>query len=448
VSIGRSVGLQVPCLMLALAATAGQLPADSPSAGGLQFSLRIEGQSYVLGEPVLVTVAWKNASGDSIQVKDWLGWQSDAFSVYRGSKRLDYRCLCIDYVAGPPSRVLGPQQEYSETIDLSQCYDLLSEGAYTVRAEYVADPAAHDARGQSARVDIALRRASERELARFRPLAAEGDLFAIRVLGAHRDTMAVPALQKAVESASEDVRGDATVALARIGTADAIDVLRGRSARETDFVLLTAIREILRHPGVETPLLKELLAVPLYPPPRRGLTWGRVAHDKKLGTDLVSCHGAPRPEGGDCDAHEGDTLCTEQLPILCLKRDGSARPNYALVGTAHSMPREYYQGWAGGRIALTRPVRGTNLTSLAAADAICAQALGKGYRMAEFHDGKYVVGMGEQRLHGKLWPKDDALASGGWAFHARGKVKGTTRFWVSINDQPANCWNPERSTGP
>jgi hypothetical protein len=104
------------------------------------------------------------------------------------------------------------------------------------------------------------------------------------------------------------------------------------------------------------------------------------------------------------------------------------------------MSREYYQGWAGGRIALTPPTMGTELRSLAAADALCEAALGDGYRMAEFHDGKYVEGMGADSFHDEDWPRAGELSSGGWAFHAYGNIPEGTRFWVRINDQPANCW--------
>jgi hypothetical protein len=38
--------------------------------------------------------------------------------------------------------------------------------------------------------------------------------------------------------------------------------------------------------------------------------------------------------------------------------------------------------------------------------------------MGEFHDG-----------------------NGGWTWWGRGSINSTTRFWVAINDQPANPWN-------
>ncbi len=51
-------------------------------------------------------------------------------------------------------------------------------------------------------------------------------------------------------------------------------------------------------------------------------------------------------------------------------------------------------------------------------------------RLAEFHDGR----------HGTAF-----TASGGWTFRAEGQLAAGTRFWVAINDQPANPWNSQGS---
>ncbi len=135
-----------------------------------------------------------------------------------------------------------------------------------------------------------------------------------------------------------------------------------------------------------------------------GMTWATYGHDDATGTDAVSCHGGD----SSCDAYGGDTRCEERLPLLCINVDGSANPG-ATTST--------YTQWAAGNIATSRPVRGTALTSLALADRICEATFGEGWRMAEFHDG---------------W---------GWGFVAFGHVRADSRFWVSIDDQPANCWD-------
>ncbi|MGC4119981.1 MAG: flagellar hook-length control protein [Myxococcales bacterium] len=165
------------------------------------------------------------------------------------------------------------------------------------------------------------------------------------------------------------------------------------------------------------------------------MTWAKAKQDEQLKTVMVTCHGQPKTEGGSCNAYDGDTLCTERRPILCFKPDGSPRPPYAVTPN-----REYYEGWAPGRVGVTQPVAGNSLQNLAAANAACEQALGKGYRMAEFHDGKLVAGMDAQNWYGATWPQG-GQASGGWAFHAHGTVPSDTRFWISINDQRAHCWD-------
>lgn len=106
----------------------------------------------------------------------------------------------------------------------------------------------------------------------------------------------------------------------------------------------------------------------------------------------------------------GDATCNTSLPILCVRRVGAPKPSYVTAS--------FYYGWTGGYIALTKAHMGSDMTSPAAADAICAAELGARWEMAEFHDG-----------------------NGGWNFQAYGAAPQSQRFWASINDQPANCWN-------
>ncbi|RKG92510.1 flagellar hook-length control protein [Corallococcus terminator] len=147
-----------------------------------------------------------------------------------------------------------------------------------------------------------------------------------------------------------------------------------------------------------------LFLLPLAPPAEasggRGMSWAKVSHSS--GVDEVGCWG--------CDAYVGETSCTTALPLLCIRQDGSARPAQT--------PASYYPSWAAGNIATTLPISGSLLTSLSSANQMCVQFFGAGWRMAEFHD------------------------AGGWGFNAYGNVRTDTRFWVHINDQPANCWNP------
>lgn len=118
------------------------------------------------------------------------------------------------------------------------------------------------------------------------------------------------------------------------------------------------------------------------------------------------------------NAYSGDTPATASLPILCLFVNNSAVPS--------GITPDFYNGWTRGSVRLTPSIPGTNLTSRAAADAICAANLGAGWRMAEFHDGRYGPNL---------------ASSGGWTFWAYGTLPLGTRFWTAIDDQPANPWN-------
>jgi len=134
------------------------------------------------------------------------------------------------------------------------------------------------------------------------------------------------------------------------------------------------------------------------------------------GTVDVNCHGGPKVDPqyahqGSCNPYQGDTSCSVRLPLLCFRSDGSAPPEGVVR-------QDFYNSWAGGRVAITAPTAGTALTSAERANAFCSRALGTGWRMAEFHDGKK-----------------------GWGFFARGQIHTASRFWVHINDQPGNCWD-------
>lgn len=137
----------------------------------------------------------------------------------------------------------------------------------------------------------------------------------------------------------------------------------------------------------------------------KGMTWRHVASNAQNGTITVGCDG--------CDAYQGDTQCTQQLPVLCIDKPSTPFP--LPIGVINS--NQFYL-WSGGVVATTQPHVGMNST---AATAYCQAQFGPLFRVAEFHDG---------------W---------GWGFQAYGGTVSaptvpSTRFWVYINDQPgANC---------
>ncbi len=138
----------------------------------------------------------------------------------------------------------------------------------------------------------------------------------------------------------------------------------------------------------------------------KGLTWRLAATNPTTGTIRVGC-------ANGCDAYQGDTLCTEALPILCIKKAGTGFP---LARPASVIEGSVYNIWSGGIVGTTRAL--VPPSKLGAADALCVGEFGAGWRVAEFHDG---------------W---------GWYFQAYGGVGDPAqRFWVDINDQPgATCW--------
>ncbi len=130
-----------------------------------------------------------------------------------------------------------------------------------------------------------------------------------------------------------------------------------------------------------------------------GLTFVLPFVPDKAPLDAVelSCHGEPhptdKPNKNSCNPYLGDTSCRAVLPVLCFK--------------------------VGGMLAATKPTMGYLMDSEVDASARCAKEFGAGWRMAEFHDG------------------------GGWSINGQ-KGPGIitdARYWVHINDQPANCWN-------
>ncbi|HEX6094950.1 MAG TPA: hypothetical protein VF432_01400 [Thermoanaerobaculia bacterium] len=141
-----------------------------------------------------------------------------------------------------------------------------------------------------------------------------------------------------------------------------------------------------------------------------GMTW-RSIEQRAGGVVHVGSDSQTNP-------YHGDTAPSASLPILCLRVDNVPAPA--------GITPDFYNGWAKGSVALSSPVTGSALTSRTAADSRCSSQFGPTWRMAEFHDGYYGPNL---------------AYSGGWSYWAYGNIPVGTRFWVAINDQPANPWN-------
>jgi len=157
--------------------------------------------------------------------------------------------------------------------------------------------------------------------------------------------------------------------------------------------------------------------------PKKAMTWTSLnssrSADQQHTYALVGSDIATNP-------YIGDEVITQSLPILCINKANLPRPTS--IPNPSQTPGGAWRGtWSGGYIGLTNPIQGSMLTSRSIADAICTKNFGAGYRMAEFHDG-------------------DASLWSGWDFWGevvsspRSLLGNKRRFWVSINDQPANPW--------
>jgi hypothetical protein len=167
----------------------------------------------------------------------------------------------------------------------------------------------------------------------------------------------------------------------------------------------------------------------------KGLTWSLLAHDYSLNVDRVGC--------GSCNAYQGDTSCFTKLPILCVSVSSFKRPPYNvnLCGPSCAMTKEFYDGWTEGYFKLTQPIQGISLLNFANMKNICSNQFGSTFTVASHSMGKYIVGMNSINYFHSTWPVASLLSTGGWAARGYGNLNTTSRFWIFINNQPANCWN-------
>lgn len=158
-----------------------------------------------------------------------------------------------------------------------------------------------------------------------------------------------------------------------------------------------------------------------------GLTWRKKSHTCANGLEFVGCQ--------NCNPYQGDTQCYQRRPILCIFRAQDVRPDYTV-----SIP--FYEGWSGGHIKISAPIRGCYIYSKAHADSICRSQFGWGWGIASHHDGHYIWGMNGSQNAYQSWYWGFA-SEGGWNFYAYGNVSTTpyNNYWVYIRNQPGNCWN-------
>ena len=115
---------------------------------GLRLVVTTDQESYTIGEPVLVKVAWTNLTDGQLVIRSWDGLSNAPgrmggdeseplydFAIYFGGKeRVSYRS---DIACGPPGRwVLPPRETIQQQHDVSDTYDLTRPGRYTIRVIY------------------------------------------------------------------------------------------------------------------------------------------------------------------------------------------------------------------------------------------------------------------------------------------------------------------------
>ena len=180
-------------------------------------------------------------------------------------------------------------------------------------------------------------------------------------------------------------------------------------------------------------------------PVKRGFWWPfipkRCMRDGLTFASTKSALGNLRRLGcAGCWPYSGDTWCWYHRPILCIKKKKSARPPYDVPNPASL--HDFYNGWSGGQVRVTTPVRGCFIFSKIHADFICRIHFGLGWRMASFHDGFYMDGMDGSYLSGGSWSWS-SVNQGGWNFWAYSTlpVSKKRRYWTYISDQTGNCWD-------
>jgi len=157
------------------------------------------------------------------------------------------------------------------------------------------------------------------------------------------------------------------------------------------------------------------------------MTWTVLDAPLVLSNKTYVLFGSDAARGGITNPYQGDTSINEYRSLLCIKNNPLLPAPVGLPPSAVTSGGSTTYSWSGGTVFVIPNVQGTQLTSLAVANNICnkrgLRRFGtNGYRMAEFHDGTGI--------------------NPGWSYWAelKGSIAISERYWVYINDQPANPW--------
>lgn len=129
--------------------------------------------------------------------------------------------------------------------------------------------------------------------------------------------------------------------------------------------------------------------------------------------------------------YHGDTDSNEVHSLLCIQKNNLPAPP-GLPPSTTTSGGALRGSWSGGRVVIVPEVQASTLASQVLADEKCrlqgVQIVGEtGFRMAEFHDGDRRSGWAGWDFWAEV-PSIEALDN------------PNTRYWVWINDRPANPW--------
>lgn len=173
--------------------------------------------------------------------------------------------------------------------------------------------------------------------------------------------------------------------------------------------------------------------------PKKAMTW-RLLNTITTDSRKYALFGADHLT----NPYQGDTDINEVLPLLCIQKINSTAPSglpKERPGGSYpaGLPKELtggkmlFGGWDSAMAVALVNVRGSDLTSQALADEKCrwqgSQVTHEdGFQMAAFH---HALEIASYRVGWDFWaeiPPSEILGELG------------TRYWVQINDQPANPW--------
>jgi hypothetical protein len=138
----------------------------------------------------------------------------------------------------------------------------------------------------------------------------------------------------------------------------------------------------------------------------------------------------------------GDTLITERRSLLCVSKEAKyPQPKDLKTGERVTPGGSTRDSWSNRRIVVVPNVLGSDLTSDRVANRKCSMAgqltlNDPNFRMAEFHDGT------KSNPGWAFWTEGYSIQDGLDAQPQNPQIKGSSvaRYWVCINDQPANPW--------